>query len=157
MVKPNLNVTPLIDVLLVLLVIFMIISPLKPSSFKAKIPAEPKIDGLAAAPNDASLVVTLNSDYSIKINNSPDFGDSENTQKLTEKLQFVFAERTANGMAAQNPELSKEFGSNDNIEKTVFIKAPKNSEYGKVVKVIDAVKLAGASPISLQIDDLNLR
>ena len=39
--KPNINVTPLIDVLLVLIVIFMLISPLKPASFKAKIPAEP--------------------------------------------------------------------------------------------------------------------
>ena len=39
--KPNINVTPLIDVLLVLLIIFMVVSPLKPSTFKTKIPAEP--------------------------------------------------------------------------------------------------------------------
>ena len=40
--KPNINVTPLIDVLLVLLIIFMIISPLEPSKFETKIPSEPK-------------------------------------------------------------------------------------------------------------------
>ena len=39
---PNINVTPLIDVLLVLLIIFMIITPVKPSRFEAKVPAEPK-------------------------------------------------------------------------------------------------------------------
>jgi biopolymer transport protein ExbD len=41
------------------------------------------------------------------------------------------------------------------VEKTVFIKAPKGVPYGEVVKVIDAVKLAGADPVGLQIDDLS--
>ena len=40
------------------------------------------------------------------------------------------------------------------IEKTVFIKSPKSVRYGDVVRVIDAAKEAGASPIGLQIDDL---
>ncbi|MEP7038916.1 MAG: biopolymer transporter ExbD, partial [Acidobacteriota bacterium] len=40
--KPNINVTPLIDVLLVLLIIFMVISPIKPTDFKTKIPQESK-------------------------------------------------------------------------------------------------------------------
>ena len=39
--KPFINVTPLIDVLLVVLIIFMVASPLKPHSFAAKLPAEP--------------------------------------------------------------------------------------------------------------------
>jgi biopolymer transport protein ExbD len=55
---PYINVTPLIDVLLVLLIIFMVISPLKPTRFEAKVPAEP--DPLAnqnALPNPNSLVI----------------------------------------------------------------------------------------------------
>jgi len=44
-------------------------------------------------------------------------------------------------------------GTNE-IEKTVFIKAPKNLNYGSVAKVVDAVKTSGAAPIGLQIDDL---
>ena len=40
--KPEINVTPLIDVLLVLLIIFMVVAPLKPSSFKARVPAKSK-------------------------------------------------------------------------------------------------------------------
>jgi len=43
----------------------------------------------------------------------------------------------------------------EKIEKTVFIKAPRSIDYGSVTKLIDAVKIAGANPISLQIDDLN--
>ena len=45
-------------------------------------------------------------------------------------------------------------GTNE-VEKTVFIKAPKNINYGSVVKVIDAVKQAGADPVGLQIDELS--
>ena len=40
------------------------------------------------------------------------------------------------------------------IEKTVFVKAPRSLKYGEVVKVIDAIKGAGASPVGLQVDDL---
>ena len=40
------------------------------------------------------------------------------------------------------------------IEKTVFVKAPRALKYGDVVKVIDAIKGAGASPVGLQVDDL---
>jgi biopolymer transport protein ExbD len=46
------------------------------------------------------------------------------------------------------------FDENGKIPKIVFIKAPRNLAYGKVVKIVDAVKIAGAEPISLQIDDL---
>jgi biopolymer transport protein ExbD len=37
----------------------------------------------------------------------------------------------------------------------VFIKAPRRLDYGSVAKVVDAVKIAGAAPVSLQIDDLD--
>ena len=43
--NPHINVTPLIDVLLVLLIIFMVVAPLKPSSFKTRIPSEQKNNG----------------------------------------------------------------------------------------------------------------
>ena len=42
----------------------------------------------------------------------------------------------------------------DLAERTVFIKAPRSLDYGSVARVVDAVKMAGAFPISLQIDDL---
>ena len=59
--RPNINVTPLIDVLLVLLIIFMVITPLKPSRFEAKVPAEPKPeDQTVAKPNPLTLVIGIN-------------------------------------------------------------------------------------------------
>lgn len=144
---PSINVTPLIDVLLVLLIIFMVITPLKPSRFEAKVPAEPKPEEKDAVvkPNPLTLVIAINnSDKSVTLNNEK-FGDVTNTEDLTNKLNQVFTERTSNGTFRE--------GTNE-VEKTVFVKAPRSAKYGEVVKVIDAAKIAGAQPIGLQIDDL---
>lgn len=144
---PSINVTPLIDVLLVLLIIFMVITPLKPSRFEAKVPAEPKPEEKDAIvkPNPLTLVIAINNtDKSVTLNNEK-YGDVTNTEDLTNKLNQVFTERTNNGTFRE--------GTNE-VEKTVFVKAPRSAKYGEVVRVIDAAKTAGAQPIGLQIDDL---
>jgi biopolymer transport protein ExbD len=144
---PNINVTPLIDVLLVLLIIFMVISPLKPSRFEAKVPAEPKPleNEVVPRPNPLTLVVAVNkSDMKLTLNNL-EAGDISDSSSLTNQLTEIFKGRDANGVFRE--------GTNE-VEKTVFIKSPRSVKYGDVVKVIDAVKLAGAQPIGLQIDDL---
>lgn len=144
---PNINVTPLIDVLLVLLIIFMVITPVKPSKFEAKVPAEPKNQqNLEVKPNPLTLVVAINSaTKGITLNNQA-AGDVSDASALTAQLQETFKIREANGVFRE--------GTNE-IEKTIFIKSPTSVRYGDVVKVIDAAKLAGASPIGLQIDDLS--
>jgi biopolymer transport protein TolR len=143
---PNINVTPLIDVLLVLLIIFMVITPLKPSRFEAKVPAEPKDQPQTVVKaNPLTLVVAINKDTkAVTLNNEP-FGDVTDTEKLQNKLREIFTQREQNGVIRE--------GTNE-VEKTIFIKSPKSVRYGDVVKVIDAVKSVGASPIGLQIDDL---
>jgi len=145
--RPNINVTPLIDVLLVLLIIFMVITPLKPSRFEAKVPAEPKPeDQTVAKPNPLTLVIGINkSDNVITLNNEPS-GDISDTTELNGKLSKIFKDRENNGVFRE--------GTNE-VEKTVFIKSPRSVRYGNVVKVIDAAKTAGAQPIGLQIDDLS--
>jgi biopolymer transport protein ExbD len=145
--RPNINVTPLIDVLLVLLIIFMVITPLKPSRFEAKVPAEPKPeDQQVAKPNPLTLVIGINkSDNSVTLNNEP-AGDTSDTSALTNKLQQIFKDRETNGVLKE--------GTNE-VERTVFIKSPKSMRYGNVVKVIDAAKIAHAQPIGLQVDDLS--
>jgi len=40
------------------------------------------------------------------------------------------------------------------VEKTIFIKAPRNIPYGEVARVLDGLKGTGADPIGLQLDDL---
>jgi len=142
---PHINVTPLIDVLLVLLIIFMVITPLKPSRFEAKVPAEPKDQPQNVKPNPLTLVVTINRDTKAITLNNDAFGDVSDTERLTNKLRETFKERENSGAFRE--------GTNE-VEKTLFIKSPKSIRYGDVVKVIDAVKTAGAEPIGLQIDDL---
>ncbi len=144
--KPTINVTPLIDVLLVLLIIFMVISPLKPSRFEAKVPAEPKDEPqLNVKPNPLTLVIAIDrSTKQITLNNEA-YGDVNDTTALSDKLREVFKERENQGTLRE--------GTNE-VEKTIFIKSPKSVRYGDVVRVIDAAKAVGASPIGLQIDDL---
>jgi biopolymer transport protein ExbD len=69
---------------------------------------------------------------------------------LIQKLRTVFELRTQNQAFAE----ARAGDATPRIEKTVFIKAPRSLDYGSVAKVVDAVKLGGAEPISLQIDDL---
>ena len=79
--KPFINVTPLIDVLLVVLIIFMVASPLKPHSFAAKLPAEPD-DRRDLIPNDCTLVVTIEPDRTLKLNSLTDMGTIEDPSKI---------------------------------------------------------------------------
>jgi biopolymer transport protein ExbD len=149
--KPNINITPLIDVLLVLLIVFMIIAPTKSTDFKTKIPQPPQNTG---TPHPHSLVVSLNHDLTIDLNNQSDLGTSNEPKLLVERLQQIFQARTENLVYARESELANDLSVENKIQQTVFIKAPRSVNYGSVVKIIDAVKVAGANPISLQIDDL---
>lgn len=135
--NPSINVTPLIDVLLVLLIIFMVIAPLKPTAFHARIPIEPVNDPPVNAHPD-TLIASLGTDGTLALNNEDGGGTVADPAKLTERLKDIFAAREANASNAR----------------TVFIKAPRKAAYGEVAKLVDAVKVAGASPVSLQIDDL---
>ena len=61
---PYINVTPLIDVLLVLLIIFMVVTPLRPSRFRAEVPTErdPNENIQNLKPNPLTLVVSISQD-----------------------------------------------------------------------------------------------
>ena len=67
---PFINVTPLIDVLLVVIIIFLVITPLKPSRFKADIPSQrdPNEDVSKLKPNPLTLVVSISTDLQLKLN-----------------------------------------------------------------------------------------
>jgi biopolymer transport protein ExbD len=129
-VVPYINVTPLIDVLLVLLIIFMISSPIRPGKFDAKIPekAEPQDDRI----DPLALVVTINRDGGYTLNTRP--------ANTLEELQSLL-HRALDGRP-------------DNL-KAVFLKAPRTLRYGETVKVIDVMKLAGSAPIGLQMEELD--
>ena len=134
---PNINVTPLIDVLLVLLIIFMVVTPVKPSRFEARVPSERRDERVV--PNPYTIVVSVTTNREIRINQEPTAGTVDDPSAAIDRLKEVFAQREANFVT----------------ERTVFIKAPLKLDYGSVARVVDVVKLAGARPVSLQIDRLD--
>ncbi len=152
---PYINVTPLIDVLLVLLIIFMVVTPLKPSRFKADIPTQrdPNENIQNLKPNPLTLVVSISTDLQIKLNQDA-MGSVNDPSALAAKLQQVFQQRKEQRAYKVGMESRSDVPEDQRIEKTVFVKAPRALRYGDVVKVIDAIKGAGASPVGLQVDDL---
>ena len=135
---PNINVTPLIDVLLVLLIIFMVAAPLRPHRFLAKLPSVPQPEDRDLKPHPHTLVVTIQPDRTLKLNQETDMGTIHDLSPLALRLKETFEERLRNHID----------------QKTVFIKAPRSLPYGDVVRVLDGLKATGAKPIGLQLDDL---
>jgi biopolymer transport protein ExbD len=129
--NPNINVTPLIDVLLVLLIIFMVITPIKPHKFETKVPEKlPEDSYPEALPNDL-LVVTIDKERKINLN--------------TEAI-------SADELGIR---VKEEIDKRPSDRRTIFIKAPKELPYGYIVGIIDRIKGAGANPIGLQVDYLD--
>lgn len=152
--RASINVTPLIDVLLVMLIIFMIAAPARPSRFLTSVPTPPDRNAVVN-PNPKTLVVTIKSDRSLMLNRTGDMGSVYDTSKLAVTLAGVFAERLQNHTYKDELRDRGDLPESVRVERTVFIKAPRALPYADVVRVLDSLKGAGAAPIGLQIDDLN--
>jgi biopolymer transport protein TolR len=108
-----------------------------PNLFKVQISAEPAVeDVLPVKPDPLTLLVSIGGQDRLQLNREP-MGNTVDPAKLTETLTQVFQQRREH-------------------EKTVVIKAQRSTQYREVVRIIDAARGAGASPIVLQIDDLAL-
>ena len=122
----DINVTPLIDVLLVLLIIFMVIVPVTPHGLNTLIPQPPK-DKTQDQPNDRTIVVQVLSngkaEPSYKINE-----DSFAKSDLEPKLAEIFATRQ---------------------EKVMFVKGDADLDFSKVAEVIDMGHQANVDNIGL--------
>ena len=117
---PYINVTPLIDVLLVLLIIFMVVTPLKPSRFKADIPTQkdPNEDLSRLKPNPLTLVVSISTDLQLKLNQDS-IGSVNDTGPLASKLQQTFEKRRTERAFKQGMETRVDLPESERIEKTV--------------------------------------
>ncbi len=128
--KPNINVTPLIDVLLVLLIIFMAISPVKPHKYETKVPEKPQDPEAIISYNN--LVVSISHTNGYQLNQTK-----------------------AETLAELNALLHKALDGRPSDRKAVFIKGAPTLRYGIVTEVLDTVKESGATPIGLQLEGLD--
>jgi len=151
--QPNINVTPLIDILLVLLIIFMVITPLKPARFKTLVPEKSEELSSAAKQSPRTLSVAISKDLKVTLTRGQTQiaeASVNDPGPIAQRLAQEFKERRDTNDWKLGFENRPELSPDERIEKTVFLKAPESFNYGEVVKVIDAVKGAGANPVGLQ-------
>jgi len=134
-VKPAMNVTPLVDVVLVLLIIFMVITPLLTKQFRINLPDKPEKTEKAPPPSPdqvGPVVLALSKDGVIRLGT-----DVVEPAQLTQKMERVLAARVAVGQDA-----------------SVFFDADDDAPYGLALDVIDLGRSGGAVTIAVLTDPL---
>jgi biopolymer transport protein ExbD len=142
-------------VLLVMLIIFMVVSPLKPARFLPKVPSQPERTNKDINPDPNTLVVTIKMDRTLMLNAIENVGSVGDTGRLSAMLVDLFQQRKQNHDYRYDLRDRPDLPEDVRVQKTVFIKAPRSIPYADVMRVLDGIKGAGANPVGLQIDDLN--
>jgi biopolymer transport protein TolR len=123
-VKSDINVTPLVDVMLVLLIIMMLIAPLLQKGVELTLPTA---HNRADKPDTADqTVVYIDSHNKLYVNALP-----VEEQDVIARLQNVFETKT---------------------DRTVYLKGDKDAQYGAIMKMMDALRKAGIDTVSLIAD-----
>ncbi len=122
--KADINMTPMIDVLLVLIIIFMVITPLTPKGLEALVPQPPPPNQKQnTAADQRTVVIVVNKDKSLMINQEP-----TTEEKLGPRLEEIFKTRA---------------------ERVVFVKGDPDLDFYYVARAIDIAKGAGIDKVGL--------
>jgi len=113
----------MIDVLLVLIIIFMVITPLTPKGLEALVPQPPPPNQQPSAADQRTVVISINKDHSMLINAEP-----TDAQRLGQRLEEIFKTRA---------------------ERVVFVSADPDLEYSAVAQAIDIAHGAQIDKVGL--------
>src|SRR5437763_1451643 len=123
-VKSDINVTPLVDVCLVLLIIFMVVTPMLEKDIEVRVPDTEQVETMQEVPQD-QVVVGIEPNGQLSLNG--------------EKLADAdYVDRLKRVMAAKAPG-----------DKLVFFMADDGSNYGKLITALDGAKQAGAETLGM--------
>ena len=124
--RPNsdINITPLVDVVLVLLIIFMVVTPLLEKDIGVRVPATEQVEQKDEVPPD-QLVVRLDDKGELTINN-----EKVPQAEYVDRLRAILSRKPAS-------------------DKLVFMVADEGTNYGKLLGAIDGAKQAGADTIGM--------
>jgi biopolymer transport protein ExbD len=124
--EPNssINITPLVDVVLVMLIIFMVVTPLLEKDINVRVPSIEKVETTQDIPPD-QLLVKITPEGDILIN-----GDKVAPDQYIPRLAAILDKKRAN-------------------DKIVFVSPDEGTNYGRLVNVLDGAKQAGAETIGM--------
>jgi len=125
-VNSDINVTPMVDVMLVLLIIFMVITPMLQKGVSVDMPKVNNPTPMADADKEDALLVSIMLDGTVYFST-----DKINVDSLTGKVKDRLTNRT---------------------DKRVYVKADARAHFGSVVQVVDAVRAAGVDDLGLLTD-----
>jgi biopolymer transport protein ExbD len=120
----DINVTPLIDIVLVMLIIFMVVTPLLEKNLDVRVPDTEKVETITEVPPD-QIVVRLGADNKLRIN-----FDEVSPEEYVDKLKTRLDRRKAD-------------------DKIVFFISDESANYGRLVGAFDGAKLAGAKVLGM--------